>query len=59
MKAVDLDSLTRAEVERVAAAVLREVAKGSYSRHRNVVTASREASQMTHLAFVLERYADA
>lgn len=54
----DLGSLTREEAEKVAAAVLREVAKGAFKRHTNVVTATREASQLTHLALRLEAFAE-
>lgn len=50
--------MTRGEAELVAAGVLRAVAKESFSRHRNVVTATREAAQLTHVALILERYAD-
>jgi hypothetical protein len=53
-----LDSMTRAEAERTAAALLREIAKESFRRHRNFVTATREAAQLTHLAIKLERFAD-
>lgn len=54
-----IDSLTREEAERMAAAALREVAKESYRRHRNVVTATREVAQLTHLAIKLENFAQA
>lgn len=53
-----IDSLDRDGVEKMAAAVLREVAKQSIRRNRNVVTATREAAQLHHLALRLERFAD-
>lgn len=57
-----IDSLAREEAEIMAAAVLRALAKQAVldgaRRRRNIVTATREAAQLTHLAAVLERYAN-
>lgn len=54
-----LDSLTREEAEIMAARLLREIARESFRRHSNVVTATRESSQLTHLALRLEGFANA
>lgn len=59
--AADIDALTREESEAMAAAILRAVAQQSLrdaaSHRRNVVTATREASQLSHLATRLEGFA--
>ena len=57
--APSIDTMTREEAEVTAAAVLRAIAKESGRRHRNIVTATREASQLVHLAIKLEGFANA
>lgn len=51
------NGLTREEVELLAAAALRAIAKESSRLHSNTVTAIREAGQMTLLAIRLESFA--
>jgi hypothetical protein len=53
----ELDTLTRAQAETVAARVLRAVAAESLTRHRDKATAARECAQLIHLAVRLESYA--
>jgi hypothetical protein len=53
----EANTMSRAEAEIVAAALLREIAKESFSRHRNVATATREACQLVELAIKLEAFA--
>lgn len=53
-----IDGMTREQAEKLAAEVLRDIAKTSWRRHRNVVTATREASQLIHLAIRLEGFAN-
>lgn len=52
-----IDGMTREQAEQLAAEVLRDIAKTSFKRHRDVATATREASQLTHLAIRLEGFA--
>lgn len=58
-----IDGLTREGVEVMAAGVLREVARNAMrdaaAHRRNVGTATREASQLNHLAARLEGFANA
>lgn len=60
--AEQIDSLDRREAEIMAAAILREVAKDAIragaAGRRNIVTATRESSQLMHLATKLEGYAN-
>jgi hypothetical protein len=55
----EIESLTREEAEKMAAAVLRAMASESMRRHRDVVTATSEASQLVQLAVRLEGFAAA
>lgn len=61
--AEQIDSLTRDEADLVAVKILRALAKDAVlagaQRRRNIVTATREASQLTHLANRLEAFANA